>query len=477
MRRLIRWLFLSRDGYLKLILLATGMVLLKLLAVVAATPTGESIYHISFGFGAYVEGILVDGRYQGCVDGICTSAARMPAQPLFFAAIGVVSTSLMIAALVKAILLSTLVIWSFRYLLRLQVGSDRLKTGVWFFVGGVLVLSPVVLKHIVTVHYEEAFLIEILFVWAFAFLVALRQLASGAAERNNGVVVLAVTLSSLAYLFKSSMILVFALTLLLALCWWLRGHSRAVLVTAVVSLAPMAAWGIHNQVATDHFSVMTSFDGQNSYRGLNSEGRRMYPELYLDRLFDSDAVYTPDGEEIELPTLPDRSEFSDEWSYDQHFRAEAMDWLKANPGEAAQFTLKKAWNYFGAIHKTPYTYDADARDLPTSIGDQVTMAWLLLGRLIWLGMLALLVLLWRTRDRAARWLCLGVVGINATYSGPYLVGFNYERHVTTYLVIVSACVGVLLTEYLHQRGSRSTGTPAGSAEVGESGESAESVPA
>ena len=453
MLRFVRRLYTSRAGYTKLALLAAWVCLIKLLAVVVFTPATESIFHISFGFGGFIESLDTAGKFQSCTDGFCTYSTRMPALPLFFAAIGLVTENMLAAALIKSVLLTIVVVIGFRYLIRLQAGSDAHKTGAWFLVALVLGFSPTVIKHAATVHYEEGFLIELLFLWCFAFLVALHQWADSASDRvrRDGVVVFALTLSTLAYLLKSSMIAVLALSLLLAAVWFLRTKSRRVLVAAVLSLTCVTGWGVRNLVVTDHFSVMTSFDGQNSYRGMSSEGRQLFPELYLDRMFDSKVAYLPDGERIPLVPLPAIADFKDEWAQDRYYKTKSAEWLLAHPGEWVGYTVKKAWNFFGGVHKTPYTYSNDARGLRPNIEDRATMLWLIGGRALEVAMVALLIGLWRRRDRITRTLCVGVVAANLAYAAPYLVGFNYERHVTTYLVIVAACVGVLLTEFLRGR--------------------------
>jgi hypothetical protein len=344
------------------------------------------------------------------------------------------------------------VVLCFSYLYRRQAVDGQRKAMIWFLLAGLLAFSPIVVKHAATVHYEEGFLIELLFLWAFAFLLTVRALADAGSERLVGVVVMALVLSFLAYLFKSSMIAVFLLTLALAGVAFVRWRSRRIVVVGVLCLVCMGGWGFRNLAVSDHFSVMTSFDGQNSYRGLSSEGRQIYPELYLDRLFDSKVAYLPGGERVDLPALPAMETFPDEWAQDRYYKAEAKDWLLSHPGEWVQFTVKKVRHFFAGIHKTPYTYENDARNLPMSIEGIVTTAWLLLGRALELTLVGLVVVLWRQRDRAARAMCAAAVLMNGAYAAPYLVGFSYERHVTTYLVIVTACVAMLLAE-LRQRSS------------------------
>lgn len=448
----------GRGPYAKLIVLGVWFAVIKLLATLAFHSPSDSIYDISFGFGGYVEGLLTEGRFQGCTDDFCTEAARMPALPLFFAAIGLVSKNLLVAALVKTVLTTVAAMICFRYLLRQQMGAAERKAWVWFVLIGIVAFSPTVIKHITTVHYEEGFLIEILFLWAFAFLVALRQWADRDATPAHGVITLALALSGLAYLFKSSMIAVLALTLVLAAAVYLRARARNILIVAALCVAAVAGWGVRNAVTTDHFSIMTSFDGQNAYRGLNTQGEQIYPQLYLDRLFDEEIAYLPDGRAVTLPPLPPMESFSDEWAQDAYYKEEAKEWPLDHPSLWLKYTGKKALNFFVDIRKTPYTYENDARDLSMGAGDLLIMLWLFVGRILEVLMLGLLVVVWRRRERTGRWLCGGVVAVNAAYAAPYLAGFNYERHVTTYLVIVIACVGVLLTELWERRASTTYGS-------------------
>lgn len=442
-RRLLAWL----SGNRKLVLLAVWYATIKLLATVAYNSPHDSIYDISFGFGPFIESLLTNGHYRSCVDGSCTYATRMPGLPLFFAALGLISKNLLVAALLKTVIMTIGVFACFRYLLRRQPGATEVKAWVWFVVAGILACSPAVIKHATTVHYEEGFLIEILFLWVFALLLAARRIGGAKEEDSDpGIYVMIVVLGALAYLFKSSMIAVLVLSLVVAGVGFWRSRGRAIVVVGVLAVACVAGWGVHNQVVTHHFSVMTSFDGQNAYRGANDQGEKIYPQLYLDRLFDSEDVYLPDGERVALPHLPAISDFPNEWAQNSYYEKRAKDWTLDHPGDAARFDVKKAVNFLVGIHKTPYTYDADARNIPTTPGDALVMLWLAIGRVFELVLIGLLVVLWRRRDRAGRFMCAAVVLGNGAYAAPYLVGFNYERHVTTFLVMVAASVAVLLVE-------------------------------
>lgn len=451
MRRAVGRLLRHGNGSTKLVILAVWLCVIKLLAVLVFTPASATVDDISFGFGWFIESLRTTGAFVACIDDFCTHAARMPAQPLFFTALSVISENLLVAAILKSLILTVVIVLCFRYLYRRQAADPQRKAWVWFVIAGLLALSPIVIKHAATVHYEEGFLIELLFLWAFAFLLAVRHLADPDSVKQVGVVLMALVLAFLAYFFKSSMIAVFVLTLALAGIAFLRWRSRSIVVVGLLCVVCMGGWGVRNLAVTDHFSVMTSFDGQNSYRGLTSEGREIYPELYLDRLFDAKVAYLPDGQRVDLPPLPAMESFSDEWAHDRYYKTKAKTWLLNHPTEWLQYTGEKAWNFFVGIHKTPYTYDSDARNVPKSAEDVLTTAWLLMGRLLQVAMVGLLIVLWRRRDRTARALCAGVVAMNGAYAAPYLVGFNYERHVTTYLVIVAACVAVLLTEVLQRR--------------------------
>ena len=77
------------------------------------------------------------------------------------------------------------------------------------------------------------------------------------------------------------------------------------------------------------------------------------------------------------------------------------------------------------------------------VGRFSIMMWLVFGRAM---ELLLAYRLWhelRARDPIRAWQAGSMLAALAAYSGPYVVGFNYERHITPFLVLVLMCVAML----------------------------------
>jgi hypothetical protein len=446
--------FSSKNSTWWLSVLFVWFSIAKILASFYFFRADDSIFNLSFGFGSYIESLYETGQFSSCANNVCDYATRMPLIPLVFSAIAHISKSTLIAAIIKNTALSGIVFFTFAYLLRMQITINKNSALVWCFVSLVLSLSPPVVKHASSIYYEEGFLVELMFLWTFSLLVT-TQLLSGTNARGEerSAVILCTIFGLTAFFIKSSMILVLVLSCALALSWAIKFRDLKVLIIIFLSVTAVVTWGIRNKLVTDRFDVMTSWDGPNAYRGWSENGFNLYPDVVLDRLFDSAVAYKANGETVTIKSIPTHEQFSSEWASNDYYRALAKNWLIDHPWDGVKFSLIKAYMFFVDIRKTPYTYTNDAR----APSDQswfegiVTSVWLLVGRAFELMMLALMVMLWRKKDSRARILVLSVVAANTAYAAPYLLGFNYERHVTVYLVLVAVCVAVMSAEFLERK--------------------------
>jgi hypothetical protein len=423
----------------------------KIIASFYYFSPSDSIFDLSFGFGPYVESLYKSGTFESCSNGICNHATRMPLMPALFALIGQLSTNLLAAALFKNLILSLIVFVSFRSLLRQQSIINPGAAAIWSIVCLGLSLALPVIKHAAYVHYEEGFLVELMFLWTISLLMAVQFLVrNDTVGANCSIVILCLMLAVAAFFIKSSMLFVLVTSLVIALLWSAKFRDLRVLSALCLCIIAVLAWGVRNKVVTDRFSVMTSWDGPNAYRGWSEEGFMLYPDVVLDRMFDSEIAYKADGETVAIKSKPGCEQFANEWACNDYYKSLASDWLVTHPSEALQFSLRKLYLFFVTIKKTPYTYTNDARSASdvSQLETVVTSAWLLIGRIFEVVMLGLMFLLWRKRSTSARALVLGVAAVNIAYASPFLIGFNYERHVTVYLVLVIVCVAVMLAELL-----------------------------
>jgi hypothetical protein len=183
--------------------------------------------------------------------------------------------------------------------------------------------------------------------------------------------------------------------------------------------------------------------GENLYRGSSSEGRALYPEILLDRLFDSRQAVLSDGRIVRLHALKAERCFSNEWSWNEHYFDLARSWWKQHPWEALQFVARKTWVALFELRHTPYKMRAEGSDTeyPRLISVAM-MAWMAFARVLFFSMLVLTVRdLWRGRQWQSFWtlalICAGWL--------PYFLVFVYQRHVVPLLVMSGF---VLLELYL-----------------------------
>lgn len=439
----------------KVLLIALAMVFLVFkLAVMAVTiPASQTIFQLDFGFGDYIRSLHTTGDLAFCRKSFCSYSTRMPLIPWLYHLLGYLTLNSLVVAAIKNVALSLFVVWSFRHLLRSQQVFHSKALESWCWLLPVVVLSPAVIKHASAITYEEGILIELGLLWTFAFLLTARMLANKEAGAKAGPAVMMVLLSAVIYMAKSSMLSLLMASLLLGLLVVIQRRHWPTLVSLLCALSLPLAWGVRNENVTGRFSVMTSWDGENMYRGASDLGYRLYPDVMLDRIFDSSEFHLRDGTVVKHEALPSIGHFKDEWVWNDHYRALALQWVQQHPAEALLYTGQKVFNFFVRIEKTPYQYQSDGSEIAQRFGVQnlLTMAWLLAGRLLTVVMLVLLWRLAMRRDTGSVHLVLGVLMVNAAYAAPYILGFNYERHITPYLVIVTACVAMLLAQWRERR--------------------------
>ncbi|WP_437192808.1 ArnT family glycosyltransferase [Planctomicrobium sp. SH527] len=108
------------------------------------------------------------------------------------------------------------------------------------------------------------------------------------------------------------------------------GRRFAAFLSGIVVIAAMVLallpWGIRNQQVTGHFTLTTFWMGPSLYDGLN-------PHATGDsdmRFFDQDGLTKTLGE----------------YEVDQHYRNEAKEFARENPGTVAKLAVVKAWRYW-----------------------------------------------------------------------------------------------------------------------------------
>lgn len=276
-----------------IIYLSLGMfVVAKFVAVLIFTEKNANIGSLGFEFGPYIATLIEHGRYAACMAPSCAKATRLPALPLFYFLLSFISKNQLMIALIKAALMSAIFVPSLLVLLKLGQSKSPHMTQAWSLIGPVLFLSPVVAKHSAAITYEEGILTEVLLLWGFSFLLLIKSLsAKGGREHSDGLMLGMMALAIVAYLTKSSMILFAFMSIAAALVSLVRYRDPSAAVAVVACVCAIAAWGVHNEIATGRFSLMSSDDGYNGVRGWDEQAAQVYPQFTLDRLYNSKVLY------------------------------------------------------------------------------------------------------------------------------------------------------------------------------------------
>lgn len=432
--------------------MAALFLLLKLILVRATIPADQTIFQLDFGFGEYIQSLHASGQLAFCRKAFCTYATRMPLIPWLYHLLGYLTLSSVLVAVIKSVALSLITAFAFKHLLGYQRALHSKAWVTWCWMLPLVVFSPAVIKHAAAITYEEGLLIELGLLWSYAFLLCARMLALKSEHAKPGPSVLMVLLSAVIYMTKSSMLPLLVVSLLLGLIVVIRRKHGVTLLAMVCAMSLPLGWGLRNEHVTGRFSIMTSWDGENMYRGASDLGYRLYPDVILDRMFDASEFHMRDGQVVTHEQLPTIGAFKDEWVWNDHYRNLAMDWVKQHPEDALRYTWQKVCNFFVRVEKTPYQYKSDGSEISQrfSVQNLLTTAWLLVGRMLELAMLVLSCLLLMRRKVGSVYLVLGVGVVNAAYASPYILGFNYERHITPYLVIVACCVSLLWAQWREQ---------------------------
>jgi hypothetical protein len=433
--------------------LAIAVVLMPLLALVPKflliqhALAGQTVEQTGFGFGDYVDNLLHSGEFRTCVrppfdpcqPDRCLYATRMPVVPLLYAALAhVVGTQSVAIDFAKCILTAALLAGLLAVLMR-----DARPSLLGVVLLYALYFGPQALKHGAAIEYEEGLLLDLELSLAIAVSYLLRPELAATHSRRIVMGLTAIAIAVLMYFIKTTALL---MLLVVSGLFVLRARAgwRVNLAAGILVLLPFAAWGLHNAATSSGgMHLSSSWNGENLFRGYNSDSVAIYPQISLDRIFDTRRAVLEDGTTVPLGDYAEHQQcFVDEWAWNESYAQRALAWLKAHPLEAALFNLRKTWVALVEIRHTPYHLSATERDSEYPRAVSVAMLiWMTLARLVsFFLVFRLLGELLARRNVEALWI-LGLLG--AAFA-PYIIVFSYQRHVVPLLVMAGA---LLVTRY------------------------------
>ena len=411
------------------------MTALKVVAIYVYVPASATLLDVGFGFAPYVQSLITNGHFAACDYSVCDYARRMPGLPYSLFISSFFTDGLRTVALIKAVALSGLLWLSYRSVAGYFVAQPVTLRRVSFALVAFLALLPNLVKHAAMVDYEEGYVLELLAAAATGtmFLVASNFKTSSALRYIFPVITV-----SIAYLFKSSMVVIWVVTSSIVVYLAMRS-GRLKLASGLIALALAApgGWLLHNWTQGGKATIMSSYDGENAFRGWNAHTLDLYPDCTLDLLFRQTTICGT--RTMQFPAEPRRADFATEWEWNDRYAQRARDWVIHHPSEALKILGVKLSIVFVSVRIVPHYRVTDgANDTTrTMVEEWLSGVWLSLGRALETVLLAVIGFLIYRGDAQARRVAFASLFILISYAFPYVLGFGYERHFSLLIMLVT----------------------------------------
>lgn len=386
-------------------LFASTAFLMMAVSLVPALSANVSVFAISNWVGPTTRSLIDNGTLESAPGML---GARMPLATLFVSlAYEMVGDRLRWVIALKALLTVALLCLLMRRVLRSLPSTGTLAWGC-FAVLLVPLLSTATMANVVNVQVEEAYGFLPL-AWCCAMLFSPAHETSEKPDNEGWLFGLGLCLLFLA---KSAYLPV-SLVLLVSFAWLRRGRMAWLVAAAMLGLT-MLCWANYQWNTSGRFTLGTSVDGFNFYKGNNEKFLERYPPppgTNLDSF---------DGE------LQGRWASRNEWEANDHFRNEALRYMARHPLSTLKAMALKFHCAMLSLTKYGSTASGGLRGVVEGVG-------LLLFRILFIAALAASVSdLWHRR--ATRGMSVCFLAIGAAVMLPYLLGFAYTRHASVLML-------------------------------------------
>jgi hypothetical protein len=413
--------FINRRGIAIFSLIA--ITLCSVGTVMLSGGGDHDILHAANMLGPAASSILEHKNLDICSDTgrnihTCSHSGRMPFAPFTLAVLYSVFHNHYLAAIwVKALLFFVPVLLAFVLAwnnAQLRGRRARLWTLIYFTVA---IALPPTLAIVANINFEEGFYYSWLAL-AICVLLFPQQV------RLHPTLYTAVAFVSIVftYLSKSSMLLMAsALTLLLAM--WLtvvlRRFRLAAILVLLFTCVPIA-WGLYQHHAGGRFTMGTSFDGVNFYKGNNPYILDHYPPPVGSSLDPYDASLYLDWQPV------------GEWSNNDGSMARAKAYIQQHPAIIVRADLRKVSLFFLSIQR----YGGGGPYRP--IVEDAYIAGMVLFRLMLLSAIALSIFRIATCRGDEQFSAIAFLSSVLCAALPYIAGFALTRHATVLILPVAA---------------------------------------
>lgn len=438
--------YLFNVDYVRYLIAMLGISLcMQFYYIFKLIPFDMHAYQLGFGFGSYIENLLEHGEFKSYCwkygtneEETCLRSSRMPALPITLAPFVKLGLDQASIAFFKSTIFHLLTFIFFVFLIKkLSSNKQRMVAATMLTL---IYLSPMYSKHLATITYEEGFIYWI-FPQFFVFLAIssidlFRKNLSKTNREKTWAFLLAI--GTIIFCFKSSMILLLGVCYALIMLLIFQGRmSRNLFLVFILSCFVVGSWGLHNFLESGRMTLGSSWDGENLYKGNNFDSYKIYPDVSLDRVWDSEIVRKSNGELISIKKKIDYTGFINEWHWNDSYRSLALQWALENPWQWVNFFLKKFYVMFIGIEFTPHKVGALQNDnMAGPLKDLMVFLSLGLVRLLQIIFIFLSLFAVFFGRREDQLLALIMFCTIVAYSAPYLIGFAYERHVSGLLPIL-----------------------------------------
>lgn len=359
----------------------------------------RSIYSFTYGFGPAVKAIVETGECRTYANGIAYTMHRYPLIPYFLYIIHFVTTNAFIALVIKNFF--TGLIFSYATFRAYSIWGKNavILLSIVFF-------SPQFLIHAFNIYHEEAF------VSALLALISI-LLCTPANEKKIVPDDILFSIACIMFIFtKSSSIY---LALFLPVLWFIQRKSYPALWFSGGAIASaFLTIALYSFILNGTFTLESSLNGVNIYKGNNSKTLELYPYLTLDILDKTDPVITTPGT------------FANEWEYNRFYKNKASTYIVHHPGQFLKGVLIKTWALFFSIRPIGVSPERDKKNGILLSAD--LLITILQRSLFCMMSLIGFVLLFFSAQLKQKTTALVVLLFIFLYSGPFLIGFGYMRH-------------------------------------------------
>jgi hypothetical protein len=374
---------------------------------------GQSVRELGFGYGVLIAAIEDTGAYRVPAGvhypGVAFSAHRLPFIPCFLIALrDALGDDLRWVALAKCLFFGGLLVSAGSLVLR----TARAPLWAVLLLLGVGLTMPRWALNVFEVGLEEGYNIP-----ALTLLFTLLWFGDSAGRARLPWVLTVGGLLVLLLFLKSSMVYwCLAVPVLVGLRWRDWRAAGGLLLMVAAGLYALATFNARH---SGRFTIGSSWEGWNLYKGNCADTAGLYPPYSLDIL------------DYEGKVVADRP-LRDEWDHNAYFKQRAVDFIRAHPLEFLELAARKAWIFYGEIRASGLPQRGESRYARPEYLLQIP--WLLAFRvLLWAAIGLALQTLW-----SARWapwrsdpamVAVTYLAFLALYSAFHVVGFAYERHV------------------------------------------------